>query len=51
MEKPGTASAFPPKVLWSSTSLWVAVLYLKDVKRYSFSYIWKITMNVKLLRV
>lgn len=32
MEKSGTANAFPPNALWSSISLWVAVLYLKDIK-------------------
>lgn len=32
MEKSGTANAFPPNALWSSRSLWVAVLYLKDIK-------------------
>lgn len=32
MEKSGTANAFPPSALWSSASLWVAVLYLKDIK-------------------
>lgn len=32
MEKPGTANAFPPNALWSKRSLWVAVLYLKDIK-------------------